>query len=378
MSSYPLRPTVCEIDLKALANNLHVIKQESGKTRKILAVVKADAYGHGAVEVSNVLEKLGVDFLGVAFLDEAIELRHSGIKTPIVILGGLMEGQEKAVIKYDLIPLIFSYHTANNLNDEATAQGVKCKIHLKIDTGMGRVGISHEDVTPFFKSLKKMNAIEIEGIATHLSSADEPDDRDQYSYTNLQIDRFKQAIKDAYIAGFDVPLKHAANSAAIFNFPDSLFNMVRPGIMLYGAYPSPSMKSIGNLIPVLKLKTKVMEVREIDEGTRVSYGGTYKALSKRKIAILPVGYADGYRRDLSGNGKVLIKGSKAPVIGRICMDMTIIDVTDIASIQIGDDVVLIGNDKGTVISANDIAEQLETIPYEVLCGISNRVPRTYI
>jgi len=378
LSSYPPRPTVCEIDLAALADNLRVIKRKSGKAGKVLAVVKADAYGHGAVEVSRKLENLGVDFLGVAFLEEAVELRRAAINTPIVILGGLIEGQEKAAIKYDLVPVIFSVSTAINLNREAAAQGVRCKVHVKIDTGMGRVGIRPEDVGSFFGYLKEMSALKVEGIATHLSSADDPGDGDRSLYTSLQIDRFKEAISDAEKAGFDIPLRHAANSAAILNFQESLFNMVRPGIMLYGARPSPSMKGIDDLKPVLTLKTRVMMVKEIDRGDRVSYGGTYKAPSKRKIAILPIGYADGFRRDLSGIGEVLVHGAKAPVIGNICMDMTIIDVTDIDGVQTGDDVVLIGNDKGTVISVDEVAGKLGTIPYEILCGISPRVPRTYI
>jgi len=223
-----------------------------------------------------------------------------------------------------------------------------------------------------------MEALEVEGIATHLSSADEPENPDHSAYTSLQIDKFKGAINDAKTAGFDIPLRHAANSAGIFNFPGALFNMARPGIMLYGAYPSPSVKRIGKLKPVLTFKTGIVELRDIERGARVSYAGAYEAPSERRIAVLPVGYADGYCRGLSGNAEVLVRGVRAPVIGRVCMDMTIIDVTDIASVEIGDEVILIGVDQGDRISADEIAEKLQTIPYEVFCGISNRVPRTYI
>ncbi|MBE9503256.1 MAG: alanine racemase [Proteobacteria bacterium] len=378
MTTYPKRPTVCEINLQALQDNYTLIKNRAGKGRKILAVVKADAYGHGAVEVSKSLEEMGVDALGVAILEEALRLRENGITSSILILGGIIEGQEKTIISHKLTPVIFSLSAAKKINNEAKKQDLIAKVHVKIDTGMGRLGIQKEGVKTFFKSLKDMTNIEVEGVLTHFASADFPSNSPEGDFTQKQIKDFEEALKVIEEMGFIIPLKHAANSAAIFNHSMGLFNMVRPGIMLYGSYPSPAFKKIADLKEVMSFKTKIIDLKDVEKGFRVSYGSTYVAPGRRKVAVLPVGYADGYRRELSGKGEVLIRGQRAPVIGRICMDMTMVDVTGVEDVSLEDDVFLFGGEGDRHVSIEKLAEQVDTIAYELLCGISQRVPRVYI
>lgn len=374
---YPQRPTVVEINLKALRDNYEIIRRAAGECTRFLAVVKANAYGHGAVEISRELERLGVDFLGVAILEEAIQLRKEGIKARILVLGGLFDGQEGAIFDYDLTPVIFSLSTARRIGKEARSRGTKGKVHVKIDTGMGRIGIRPAEAGNFFASLKEIDAIEVEGAVTHFSSADSPSCSSGKEYTDLQIERFTNTIKEAKSMGFDIPLRHAANSAAIFNFPEGLFNMVRPGIMLYGAYPSPSFKKIEGLRGVMTLKTKIVEAKDVEKGFRVSYGGTYVAPGKRRIAVIPIGYADGYIRALSNRVAVTVKGQRSPVVGRVCMDMTMIDVTGIDGAEKGEDVYLFGGCGENLITVDEVADKAGTISYEILCGISQRVPRVY-
>lgn len=377
INSYPTRPTVCEINLQALKDNFRLIRKQIGKKRDFLAVVKADAYGHGAVEISKTLEELGVDMLGVAILEEALQLRKEGINTPILILGGILEGQEKAILSHELTPVIFSIATAKRINEEASKKGIKIKVHIKIDTGMGRIGLQPQEVKHFFTALKKMEAIEVEGLLTHFASADFLSGSPQEIFSKKQIETFKATINDIEEMGFNLPIKHAANSAAIFNLSDGCFNMVRPGIMLYGCYPGQSFKEMVSLKGVMSLKTEIIDLKEVEKGFTVSYGGTYIAPDKRKIAVLPIGYADGYKRELSGKGEVTIKGERVPVIGRICMDMTMIDVTNINNVQVGDTVYLFGGEGDNPITVDEIADKAGTIAYEILCGISQRVPKFY-
>ncbi len=377
MSTYPQRPTLCEIDLQALRNNYCLIKEKAGKERKILAIVKADAYGHGAVEVSKTLETVGVDALGVAILEEALRLRERGIKSPIIILGGITKGQEKALLAADLTAVIFSLSSAERISAEAQRQGKSIKIHIKIDTGMGRLGIQPEEVTAFFMALKQMQGLEVEGILTHFASADFPKNSPQGLYTAQQLRKFETAVKKAEACGFDIPLRHCANSAALFTLPEGLFNMVRPGIMLYGSYPSSSFERMTDLKGVMSLKTKIIDLKEVEKGFRVSYGSTYVAPGRRRIAVLPIGYADGYKRALSGRSEVTVRGQRAAVIGRICMDMTMVDVTGIEGVSVGDTVYLFGGAAKNRVTVDELASIADTIPYELLCGIGQRVPRVY-
>lgn len=377
-TSYPIRPTVCEIDLAAIRNNLSIIRRKAGKTCKIMAVVKADAYGHGATEVAKLLEAENVDYFAVAMLEEALRLRADDINRPIIILGGIFEGQEGALFDHNLTPLVFSLEMIRKINEEGVKKGKKGKIHLKIDTGMGRLGVQPEEVNSVFREIGAMKNIEIEGVATHFSCADFTPGSEEAVFTGLQIGRFKGCIAEIKSLGFEIPLLHAANSAAIFNFPDSIFNLVRPGIMLYGSYPSPLVERINGLKGAMSLKTKIIDLKNVDKGFGVSYGRTFITSARQKIAVVPVGYADGYRRELSNMGEVLVRGKRAGIAGKVCMDMTMLDVTGIKGVENGDEVYLFGGKGANAISIDEFAEVVGTIPYEIMCGITQRVPRVYL
>ena len=376
--SYPIRPTACEIDLAAVRNNFSIIRRKAGNGCKIMAVVKADAYGHGATRIAKLLEAENVDFFAVAMLEEALQLRTDGISTPIIILGGIFDGQEGALFDHNLTPLVFSLETVRRIDEEGARRGKKGKVHVKIDTGMGRLGIQPEEVKGFFGEISAMQNIEIEGVATHFSSADFAPGSKEAAFTELQIERFKGCIAEIRSLGYEIPLIHAANSAAIFSFPDSTFNLVRPGIMLYGSYPSPLVERVKGLKGAMSLKTKIIDLKDVDKGFSVSYGRTFITSDRRKIAVIPVGYADGYRRELSNKGEALVRGKRARVAGKVCMDMTMLDVTGIEGAQNGDEVYLFGGEGVNAISIDEFAEVVGTIPYEIMCGISQRVPRVYL
>ena len=377
-TSYPIRPTVCEIDLAAVRNNLSIIRRRAGSACKIMAVVKADAYGHGASPVAKLMATENVDFFAVAMLEEALRLREDGIKTPIIILGGILDGQEGALFDYDLTPLVFSLETMRRIEEEGARRATHRKVHIKIDTGMGRLGIQPEEVDSFFREVSTLKHIELEGVATHFSCADFTPGSKEAAFTDLQVERFKECIAGIKSLGFEIPLIHAANSAAIFNFPDSIFNLVRPGIMLYGSYPSPLVKRISGLKGAMSFKTKIIDLKDVDEGFGVSYGRTFITSTRQRIAVVPVGYADGYRRELSNKGEALVRGKRAGVAGKVCMDMTMLDVTGIKGAQNGDEVYLFGGEGANAISIDEFALAVGTIPYEIMCGISQRVPRVYL
>ena len=374
--SFPLRPTIAEIDLNALRYNYLQVKRLAGKTTKILAVVKADAYGHGAQVISQELEKLKVDFLGVALLEEALGLRRAGIKTPIVVLGGIYPGQANEIVKHELRPAIFDLTIARELNQAALKRKSKVKVHVKIDTGMGRLGILPEESHEFFNQLKKLTSLEIEGIISHLTVASQEND-DEVGFTQQQFECFHRVIDDCRKTGTNPPLLHLANSAAIIRGNLDQFTLVRPGIMLYGSHPSPALVDTIRLRPVMSLKSRVLQLKKLPRGHSVSYGRTFICQRETLIAVVPIGYADGYSRVLSNCGEVLIKGKRAPVIGIVCMDLTMVDATDIPGVKAGDEVVLIGRQGKECITAEDIAEKIGTISYEVLCRIGQRVPRIY-
>jgi alanine racemase len=372
------RPTIAEINLKHLAYNFNQIKKRIGKNIKILAVVKADAYGHGASNISSYLEKLGVNFLGVAYLEEAIEIKKAGIKTPILILGGIFPGQEKYIVEYDLIPAIFDSKTAQSLSICALEKNKNISVHVKIDTGMGRIGIQYSKVKIFLEKIKDLPGLTISGILSHLAVA-ESDLTPGLSFTQKQIDNLKQAVEEFNNLGFNPVWKHIANSSALIingNLPH--FNLVRPGLVLYGAYPSLNLFNKFHLLPVMNIKTKIIQLKEVPAGSTISYDRTYTCQKKTKIATLPIGYADGFPRNLSNKGEVLIKGKRAKVVGMVCMDMIMIDVTEIPNIKIGDDVVIIGKQGDEQITVEELAKKAETIPYEILCRIGKRVPRVFI
>ena len=372
------RPTVAEIDLSALRHNFAQIKKTIPKGCGILAVVKADAYGHGFMDIASELESLDVNAFGVAFLAEGIQLRKSGIDRPVLVLGGLYPGQEKKCIGFNLSTAIFSPEQARLLNYVAGKLYRKAKVHVKIDTGMGRLGISHNDAPQFFEKLKGMKNIELEGIISHFASADELDGESR-DYTDRQSEMFARVITVAKEHGLFPRYIHIANSAAAISREMPFCNLVRPGIALYGALPSDDFRGKVDLKPVMRLKSKVAMLKWVEPGTSVSYARRYVAEGKTLIASVPVGYADGYSRALSNRGEVLVRGKRARVTGAVCMDWIMLDVSEIPGVALGDDVTLLGCDReGNCIHAEELAEKTGTIPYEIFCGISKRVPRVYV
>jgi alanine racemase len=372
------RPTIAEIDLAALRHNFLQIKKTIPNGCGILAVVKADAYGHGFMDIALELESLGVNAFGVAFLAEGIQLRKSGIDRPVLVLGGLYPGQEKKCIGFNLSTTIFSPEQARLLNYVAGKLYRKAKVHVKIDTGMGRLGILYADAPAFFEKLKGMKNIELEGIVSHFAAADELD-ADSREYTDQQAGIFARVIEDAREQGLSPRYIHIANSAATFSRDLPFCNLVRPGISLYGAVPSADFLGKIDLKPVMRLKSKVAMLKWVEPGANVSYARRYTAQQKTLVASVPVGYADGYCRSLTNRGDAFIRGKRARVIGTVCMDWIMLDVSAIPGVAVGDDVTLLGCDReGNCIHAEELAERTGTIPYEIFCGISKRVPRVYL
>lgn len=367
---------IAEIDLDAIASNIKNIKKITNKNANIMAIVKADAYGHGAVEVAKVLLYNGADCLGVAILDEAIQLRKNNIHVPILILGYTPEAKMEDVVKYDIIQTVFSYETACQLSLSAVKLNKTAKIHIKIDTGMGRIGfLPNETAIEEIMKIASLPNINIDGIYTHFSTADEFDK----SFTLKQLKVFKDIIEILEKKGISIPIKHCANSAAIMELDNTFFNMVRPGIILYGMYPSNEVKKEKlHLTPAMSIKTHISYVKEVEEGAPIGYGRTFITKRKSKIATVPIGYADGFQRIMTKGGRVIVGNGYAPVVGRICMDQFMIDVTDVEEVKAGDEVIILGRKKEKEISAEEIAAIMGTISYEVVCMIGKRVPREYI
>ncbi len=366
---------VAEIDLDAVDFNIKSIIKRVGGRAKIIGTVKADAYGHGAVEVAEVLAENGVDMFSVAMTDEGINLRNNGIKAPVLVLGLTPPEYVKEAVEYDLIQTVSDYNTAEAISKAAKELNKKAVIHIKIDTGMGRIGFRPEKESfDEIENISKLDNIEINGIFTHFCTSDEKDK----TFTYVQKEKFVYAVKELEKRGINIALKHASASAGLMDFDDLFFNAVRPGIILYGYYPSDDvMKDRLPVKPVMSLKSRVMFIKDIENGDTIGYGRTYKANEKRIIATIPAGYADGYNRLLSNKGCVLINGKRAPLRGRICMDQCMADITGIEAEQ-WDEAVLMGKQGNEEITADEIAKEIGTISYEVLCMISKRVPRVYI
>lgn len=364
------RPVWTEIDLSAIAQNVRMIKSLLSINTRFCAVVKADAYGHGAVPVAQTVLEAGADQLAVAILSEGIELRRSGITAPILILGYTPSIQASLVVTNELSQTVFSWEMAKALSDAATLAGGKVKVHLKIDTGMSRIGILPKDAADFAVSVAALPNLEIEGVYTHFATADSGDK----TFCREQFACFQEALAAIAERGIDIPIRHCANSAATIDMPEMHLDMVRAGIILYGLLPSVEVKNKIQLLPAMKFKAQVAYVKELSSGTSISYGRTYIADCPRRVATLPVGYADGWSRLLSNKGKVLIQGCRAPIVGRICMDQCMVDVTDIPNVSLNDEVLLFG---GQDLSVEEVAEQLGTINYEVVCMVGKRVPRLY-
>lgn len=363
-----MRPTWAEIDINSLKLNFLHVKRLVRNGTGIMSIVKADAYGHGAVAVSKVLSELcRSQLFGVATVDEALELRESGITAPILILAGINPNEAETVIKRGLTPTVYSLRIASILNQYAGKLGVQVGYHLKVDTGMTRLGVGIEDLRGFMDEILRFKNLKMEGLFSHLASAD----LELVDYTMKQIKIFNEIHAILNQAGIFPKYVHIANSAAVQRFPVSHLNLVRPGIMLYGSGIDQRIK----LNPVMKLKTRVIQLKKVSPGVPISYGGTFITKRPTVIAILPIGYADGYMRNLSNRAKVSTKGYCSPVLGKVCMDLTIVDVTDVPGIKEDDEVILFGDELVTV---EDVSRWAGTIPYEVLSMTGKRVPRVYV
>jgi alanine racemase len=364
------RPTWAEVNLGNLAYNFRKVRKMVGPGIKVMVTIKADAYGHGLVPVAKKLLSAGVDFFGVASLDEGIKLREAGISLPTLILGLVLEKDIAPLFKYGLIPTVCDEEFAKALNRKARSCGRPIKVHIKIDTGMGRIGVLHYNAEKLVRAVNKLRFIEIEGIFTHFPFADM--DRE---FTCYQIDLFNRLSQRLNKAGISIPLVHAANSMGIIGYKNSHFNMIRPGLVIYGLYPKESLRL--KLKAVLSLKTKVIFVKRLPGGHGVSYGHDYVTSKDTNIVTLPIGYGDGYPRNLSNIAPVLIKGRRFKISGRICMDQLMVDIGDLSA-KTGDEVVLIGRQGKNKVTAEELASLAGTIPYEIVCGLGNRIPRIYI
>ncbi len=369
------RPTILEINLDNLAHNIRELRRRTGDKTLIMAIVKANGYGHGAISSSKIFLENGADRLGVSLLTEGIELRKAGIEAPILILNYTPPSQYEKIIQYDLIQNIYSYEDAKELSKACLALDKKVDIHIKIDTGMGRIGFypNNKSIEDIIK-ISKLPGINIEGIFTHFAKSDERDK----TFTNLQYRRFMNVVEKLEKKGLFIDIKHVSNSAATLDIEKYNLNMIRPGLLLYGHYPSDEViENNLNIIPAMTLKSTISHIKTISKGSGVSYNHLYIASKKTKIATLPIGYADGYSRMLTGKAHVSINDKRAEVVGKICMDQMMVDITDIEDLKIGDEVILFGYGEN-VASVEDIASWLGTVNYEIVCMMSRRVPRIYI
>ena len=366
-------PIVATIDLAALIHNLNQVRKLLAQQADIIAVVKADAYGHGAVPVARALCQAGAQRLGVATVEEGLALRQAGLNAPILVLGAVLLDQLEESAANKLTPVLHDREFLRQAATWAERRHVRMAVHMKIDTGMGRLGFRLEDLSTVVDDPAWKGPLQLEGVMGHLADADGGNP----SFTNLQLKKFQQAVGAIKARGFEAPLVHIANSAAIIRFPASHGTAVRPGIMLYGYHTLPARVSAPDLKPVLSLTVPIIHLHEIKKGESVSYNRTFVAKRRSRIAVLPLGYADGYSRTLSNRGSVLIGGARAPVVGRVCMDMTMVDVTNIPQAGLGMDATVIGRQGKLEITAADIAAWQKTIPYEVLCGLGPRVRRVY-
>ena len=403
------RPTWAEIDLAALASNFHVIKRRIGSGVKVMAIVKANAYGHGAVECARRLAQEGADWFGVALPEEGVELRTSGITQPILCLAGFWEGQAASCIQERLVPVVFRLDMIEAFNSAARDAGMIADVHVKIDTGMGRLGVRFDEVNEFADALKRFENIRIDGLMTHFAAADDPMCE---TLTEDQIERFENVARLFRERGYAPTYLHSANSAGIFSHPEALGNMVRPGGVLYGLWrdilPPATENSPGSprgqlawgasqLRPVMALHSRITFLKWVPQGETIGYGCTFEASRKSLVATVPIGYDDGYMRGLSNRSHVIVRGAYAPVVGRISMDLTLLDVTGVAGVQLDDQVTLLGlgpqpdpkrglgltvsasaqNEEQLAVNAEDLAKIAGMLSYEVTCGIGERVPRVY-
>ncbi|MCS6319653.1 MAG: alanine racemase, partial [Nitrospira sp.] len=370
-SQFP--PTSASVDLNALAQNVAHVRRLAPHA-EVLAVVKANAYGHGALELTRALQQLAVHRFGVATVDEGIALRQAGIHDAIVVMGPTAPAQFAELITHRLIPVLYRTDMVQTFASAVPPDAAPYSIHVKIETGMGRLGVRPHEM-PDLAALPAFQAsLRLEGLMTHLADADNA----ETTHTEKQLAEFQQTLETLRQGGRSFPLIHAANSAGIIKYPASLYSLVRPGIMLYGYHTLSNAADAPELRPILTWRATIAHLHTIQPGDSVSYNRTFIAARQSRIAVLPVGYADGYNRLLSNRGMVLIGGRRVPVVGRVCMDMTMVDVTDVPGVQVGQEAILIGQQGDERITAADLATWQQTIPYEVLCAIGQRVPRHYL
>lgn len=370
-----IRPTRAEINLAALRHNLRILQRVAGGA-EVGCVLKADGYGHGSKAVARTLERAGATRMCVALLEEGVELRQAGIRTPILVMGGHYARAWGELLRHDLTPVIHDVGQIATLAEEVRFSGSGAVgVHLKIDTGMSRLGVLPHQIPTIAEAFNSFKEVQLEGVMTHFACAD----ADDVESVDHQMDAFDLACQDLLDRGVSIPMRHAANSAATIRYPRARLQSVRPGIALFGVTPGHDW--LPELRPVMRVSSEIVALREIESGTSVGYGATWRAARKSRIATLPMGYADGLTRGLSGRGNILVRGKRAPIVGVVSMDMTMIDVTDVEGVNVGEECVVLGSQKGphgeAVITATEIADQLGTIPWEVLTNISRRVPRFY-
>lgn len=364
------RATRAIINLRAISHNIAEIRRKIGSDRSLMAVVKGDGYGHGAVRVSQTALASGADCLAVAIPEEGQQLREAGIQVPILVLGLIQPEEAYKVVSYGLEQTVSSLALLEALDREARQASVRVNVHVKVETGLGRIGVDASDAVPFLRQAMSFKNVNVEGLFSHFSSADERDK----TFAHRQLQLFERVTHELRVAGIKVPKRHMANSAAILDIPESYYDVVRPGIMIYGLYPSTEVSHSIELKPAMTLKTRVSQVKTLPAGSPVSYGGTFVTRKETDVAILPIGYADGYSRLLANRAEVMVKGCRVPQVGRICMDMCMIDVSGVEDVQTGDEVILFGED----LPVEELAEKIGTINYEVVSTVGKRVPRIYV
>lgn len=370
-------PSWIEVNLDAIEANVKNVKAFIGGKVELIAVVKANAYGHGIVPVAQVALEAGASRLAVARASEGIKLRQAGIEAPILVMNYVPQAEIPLVVHHNLTPTLITLEQARALSHEATRAGKKLPVHIKVDTGMGRFGLMPEEVEGFVREVASLPGLTLEGLYTHFSVADEVNE-DSTNYTLRQFETFINLVEKLEKAGFHFPLRHACNSAATVRFPSMHMEAVRVGIILYGLRPSEEVEPPFPLFPALSLKARIARIRVLPAGFPISYGRTYVTSRPTPVALVPVGYGDGYHRLISNRGFVLIKGTRVPIVGRICMDQLMVDASGVEGVREGDEVVLIGEQGGERIRAEEVARWAETIDYEIVASLTSRLPRIYL
>lgn len=367
------RPTVARINLQALLDNARTIRNLIGD-RKLCAVVKADAYGHGAAVVATALEGAGADMFGVAMTEEAVELREAGVSRPIILLTSVPAEDIDVLLDRSITPSLSEEKFAAELSRRAVSRNTQAEVHVNVDTGMSRVGFDHREAVGSILRIAQMPGIRVSGLFSHFACSD----ADDLGFSHAQIRRFRGVVRAVRKAGFDPPYLHMANSCGVLRLPEAHFDGVRPGLILYGMYPRTALRSAADLEPVLTLRTRIAHCKRVEAGKKLGYGHTFTTWRPSLIAVLPLGYHDGFLRSYSNTAEVLVNGKRAPVVGRVCMDQTLVDVTDVPGAGPGDEAVIYGRQGGRSIRVEEMAELIGGIPYELTCAIGSRVRRQFV